>query len=118
MTGTATAKAVTMRVSASAKTKRDAIAEQRRKTVDEYGWLTAKLSGVRADLARLTDLAKVIREWGGESPADKNVTFVGNRFSCHLGPCGLESKIKSMDAVYESLGHEKFIKACSVTSFR
>lgn len=103
-----------MKVAAPRKS-RNAIAEQRRKAVDEYGKLTAKLAPYRADLARLTDLAKAIRAWAEDSSPQANLSFAGNKFVCSLGPCGLESKITNMGDVYKTLGHEKFLKSCSMT---
>ena len=103
------------RLTAAERRQKDAIAEQRRKTVDEYGSLIVKLAPFKADVARLADLAKSIRDWTKDESPGVNVAFEGDSFIASLGPCGMETVIPDMNVVYQSLGHERFLKSCSMS---
>lgn len=90
-------------------------AKLRRALIDEYGDLVRALAPHKADLARLTKLASTIREWYKD--ADERTSFLaeGDHFSVTVGPCGNQTKIVDMDGVYDALGHDPFIAACSMS---
>jgi len=90
-------------------------AAARRAVVDEYGDLTAKLRPFKADLARLTDLAKTIRGWYAAEDCRLPFTAEGDHYQALLGPKSNETKIDDIEAVYDALGHDVFLAACSIT---
>ena len=87
----------------------------RRAVVDEYGDLTVKLRPFKADQARLADLAKTIRGWYAAEDATEAFTAEGDHYQALLGPKSNETKIEDIEAVYDALGHDAFLAACSIT---
>lgn len=90
-------------------------AKLRRAVVDEYGDLVQALAPHKAGLARLTKLASTIREWYKDADARTSFLAEGDHYSVTVGACGNQTKIVDMDGIYDALGHDPFIAACSMS---
>jgi hypothetical protein len=89
--------------------------DARRATVDEYGDLLIAMAPHKPGISRLAALAKSIRDWFTDEDPTISVTAHGNHYEVNLSPCGIKNRIEDMQAVYDAMGHEDFLKACSIT---
>lgn len=87
----------------------------RRAIVDEYGDLLVQLMPHKAAFARLEAVKKTIRAWFADSDAAETFVAHGDHYEATLGPKGNQTVIEDMQAVYEAMGHDVFIAACSMT---
>lgn len=85
----------------------------RRAAVDEYGDLALELAPLKPKTARLAALASTIRAWHPDSA--EAISEYGDHYLCTLSASGNQTRIEDMQAVYDSLGHDKFLAACSMT---
>lgn len=67
--------------------------KQRRAIVDEYGQLHAELSPIKGKLRRQDELAKVIRSWHADAPAEATVESLGDEYRMVLGPRGMQTSL-------------------------
>ena len=103
------------RLSADEKRRQAELRRQERAVIDEYGELSRAMAPHKASLARLTALAKSIRErFQNEDPL-RDIEAAGDFYFVTLGPAGLQTRIEDMQATYDALGHERFLAHCSMT---
>lgn len=92
-----------------------AMIEQRKEMVDEYGRLDKELSPLKGKLRRMEDLAKQIRSWHDDAPALQQVTAAGNEFEVVLSPRTTETRITDLHKVYRWLGRDQFLSLASIS---
>jgi hypothetical protein len=85
---------------------------ERSKLVDEYGALQAALV---PQLARLKQLVEQFRTWAeAEKKANQAALFEGARFAVPVTARANKRKIKSLQKLFDLLGQEVFLGACSM----
>ncbi len=83
--------------------------------MDEYGDLLVELTPLKPRIARLEAVKKTIRSWFADEDASETFVAHGDHYEATLGPKGNQTVIEDMQAVYEEMGHEAFIRKCSMT---
>jgi len=89
--------------------------EQRKQIVDEFGALDQELAAVKAKLRRREELAKAIRSWHADADAESTHTSSGDEYEVILGAREMETHLAPMPEIFQALGKEKFLEACSMT---
>jgi len=92
-------------------------ATERAKLIDEAGLLEEKLAPYAGDRKRLEALRTEFRKWADDDkiePLD-TVPYSGAKFQVTLGRKELKRSVKSMAAVFKTLGKKKFLEVASVT---
>ena len=99
------------------KKSKDRSAEQkaRQRVIDEYGALDAELAPAKARMKRLDELAKTIRAWHASSEAGLTVIEKGEKFQVVVGPKAETTILAEGKALYEALGHDRFLAVAKVT---
>ena len=87
---------------------------QRRAVVDELGDLLVATAPHKADFARLDALKKTIRDWFADDDPTESFVAHGDNYLATLGAKGNKTVIEDMQNVYDAMGHDAFLKACSV----
>lgn len=89
--------------------------QRERAVIDEFGELSRAMAPHKAGMARLATLAKSIRDRFSDADPYADFEAAGDYYIAVLGPCGLQTSIEDMQEVYDALGHDDFIKHCSMT---
>lgn len=87
---------------------------QRRRIVDEFGALDAKLATVRTDLRRHESLASIIRSWYAELPENQAYSAKGDKFVVIVSARENQRFISSMAKVFLLMGQKRFLAFCSL----
>lgn len=87
----------------------------RRAVVDELGDLLVSTAPHKANFARLEALKKTIRDWFVDDDPAESFVAHGDNYEATLGPKGNQTVIEDMQAVYDAMGHDAFLKTCAIT---
>ena len=88
-------------------------ASARRTLVDEYGSLAETVAPFKPQFARFTKLAETIRGWFKDEDAALGFVVNGDFYRATVGPRGNQTHIEDMQAVYDAVGHDRFIAGCT-----
>ena len=88
-----------------------------RKLVDEYGELDRKVTEFAPTKRRHEEVAKTIRGWYENAPADKSDVVEGAKYSIQVGARGEERHFspKSRAAIFKQLGAKVAFKFFGIT---
>ena len=92
-----------------------ALLNQRKQLVDEYGRLDAQLSPLKSKIRRFEEIGKIIRSWHVDADPELSVTSVGSEYEVVLGPCGNQTHMADAASIYAALGRETFLRCANVT---
>lgn len=89
--------------------------EAQRAMIDEYGELARRVQMHEADRQRFELLKTQIKAWFDSAPADADGDVDGNLYRLHVTARERERRIRSMQALIETIGLEKFLELCTVS---
>lgn len=91
-----------------------AVDREQRKMIDEYGELDRRMQLAAPDQARYDALKRAIKSWLDRAPADAEGILEGEVYRLHLSARERERRVRSMRALVEVIGLEKFLELASV----
>jgi hypothetical protein len=87
---------------------------EQRKMVDEYGELDRRMQLLNPDVVRYDALKRAIKSWFDRVPADADAIVEGEVYRLHLSARERERRVRSMRALVDVIGLDKFLEMASV----